>query len=387
MFHSNYKNRRSRNSRKQRRGNILVLSAVMMVMVMGFVAFAIDIGSLSVARGELQRCADAAAMAAAWDLVDNAPITATPDYTTLKNHSRSKASQYAAWNKVLSSAPSLPTSDVEVGIISDPTVANSAINTNSTGMPNAVRVTVRRTSGTNGAIAFTFGRVLGKFSQECEAQATAATISKIGGFRTPGDGDNLGILPIAADDPSFMNMLAGVGPDLFRWDPDTKTLVPGSDGIKEMNLYPQGNLTPGNRGTVDIGSPNNSTAHLASQILHGITPADLAYHGGELKFDSTGKLYLNGDTGISAGIKDELATLIGKTRIIPIFSNVTGPGNNATYTIIKWAGVRILNVKLTGANSSKRVTIQPAAVTVKGAISTTATNTSYYTYSPVWLVK
>ena len=42
-----------------------------------------------------------------------------------------------------------------------------------------------------------------------------------------------------------------------------------------------------------------------------------------------GKLYLNGDTGISAGVKDELASIKGQPRIIPIFSTVSGNGNNA----------------------------------------------------------
>ena len=387
MFHSN-KTRRNRNSRNQRRGNILVLSAVMMVMVMAFVAFALDLGSVCVARGELQRCADSAAMAAAWDLINNDPaLTGSSNYTTLKNNSRAKATQYALWNKVLSASPAVPNADVEVGVMTDPTAENATINTTSTYVPNAVRVTVRRTSGTNGAINFAFGRVLGKFSQEAEAQATAAMITNFGGFRTPADGSNLELLPIALDDESLQNLLDGNGPDGHSWDPVTKTVSEGSDGIRELNLYPQGGLTAGNRGTVDIGSAANSTEVIADQVVNGISAEDLAYHGGELKFDANGKLNLNGDTGISAGIADELASIIGKPRFIPVFTQVISPGNNANFTITKFVGIRIMEVKLTGANSAKKVMIQPCNIMAKGGIPAAATETSYFMYSPVWLVK
>src|SRR5687767_12772737 len=107
---------RTRKLRCRRRGNILILSAVMMVMVAAFVAFAVDLGSLYVARCELQRCADSAAMAAAWDLVDEAAVTGDSNYLTLKNTSQSRAAEYALLNKVLSSAPALPAADVEVGV-------------------------------------------------------------------------------------------------------------------------------------------------------------------------------------------------------------------------------------------------------------------------------
>ena len=58
--------------------------------------------------------------------------------------------------------------------------------------------------------------------------------------------------------------------------------------------------------------------------------------------------------------KDELLSIKGEPRAIPIFSQVSGPGNNATYTIVKFVGIRIMNVKLTGDPAGKNVMIQPA---------------------------
>ncbi|MCA9239483.1 MAG: hypothetical protein KDA37_04760, partial [Planctomycetales bacterium] len=171
------------------------------------------------------------------------------------------------------------------------------------------------------------------------------------------------------------------------WHEESKSVCPGSDGILEINLYPQGTGSPGNRGTVDIGSSNNSTNDITRQILCGVNAEDLAHHGGSLQFNSCGKLYLNGDTGISAGVKDELAAIKGQLRIIPIFSSVNGPGNNAVYTIVKWYGIRIMDVKLTGPMNQKHVTIQAAPVMTPGVIPSTTSGTSGYVYSPVFLLQ
>jgi Flp pilus assembly protein TadG len=374
------------NKRPRRRGNIIVLSAIMMVMTAAFVAFAVDLGSLYVARCELQRAADAAALSAAWDLVDNSELAGTPDVLALENAARTSAANFASKNTVLGCTLSVPTSDIQVGYLSDPTDPSSTMSFSSTNAPNAVRVSVRRTTVQNGPISFGFAKVLGIFSEDLEAEATAALLTNIAGFRAPGDGGNLGILPIALDDTTWNSLLAGDGSDNWNYDQITQTVIPGSDGIKEVDLYPQGTGSPGNRGTVDIGSNNNSTEVLSRQINDGVTESDLTHHGGELKFDSNGKLYLNGDTGISAGIKDDLASIIGQPRTIPIFTQVQGPGNNATYTITKFVGVRVLEVKLTGSQSSKRVIIQPAAMIARGAIPATDGTHSDFMYSPVWLV-
>lgn len=373
--------------RSRRAGNIMVLSAAVMVMTMALVAFAVDLGCLLVARSEMQRAADSAALAGAWELIDEDALSGDTNLDILRDQARTAAAYYASRNRVLSEQLAVPFTDVELGYLSDPTSPASTIDLSSNVAPNTVRVHVRKTALQNNPVSFRFARVLGIFSQELEVEATAALITSFDGFRAPGDGGNLGILPIALDEETLNGLLAGGGTDTQCWDEATRTVRCGSDGIPEVDLYPQGTGSPGNRGTVDIGSDNNSTADLSRQILQGVTPADLAHHGGELKFDSNGALFLNGDTGISAGIKDELASIIGEPRIIPIFKTVVGPGNNATYTIVKFIGIRILDVKLTGSQSSKHLTVQPAVMVARGAIPSTTGNRSNYLYSPAWLVQ
>jgi hypothetical protein len=195
------------------------------------------------------------------------------------------------------------------------------------------------------------------------------------------------LLPFALDLDTWNDLMAGNASDDWTYNPETGAVTCGSDGIKEVNLYPQGTGCPGNRGTVDIGGSNNSTSDIARQIVDGVSPDDLAHHGGSLEFDACGELELNGDTGISAGVKDELASIIGDPRMIPIFSEVVGPGNNADYTIVKFAGIRIMEVKLTGKMSSKRLIIQPCNIVADGVIPSPVEGQGEFIYTPVRLIR
>ena len=138
---------------------------------------------------------------------------------------------------------------------------------------------------------------------------------------------------------------------------------------------------------MDVGSPDNSTAALERQILYGVSKEDLEYFGGSLTLGSDGTLEMNGDTGVSAGVKDELETIEGKRRSIMLYSTVRGQGNTAVYTIVGFAGVRVMYVKLTGSMAQKKVVIQPAIVVDGSAIVGTTPNESKYVYSNVRLAR
>ncbi len=375
--------------KKDRSGNVLVLTAFMMVGMFALLAMAVDIGYLQVVESELQRSADSAAISGAWELI--AQGVNGGDALSAAGEARTVAAEYAAKNPVGCVAPGLAAGDATVGFIRNPG-ASLAMDFTDPSRFNAVEIQVRRASDQNGEVPLFFARVLGMDSQAMQTSATAMFLNNFGGFRPPtGEGGNLMILPFALDNATWEDLCNGVGDDNWTWDRKNKAVVSGSDGILEVNLFPQGTGSPGNRGTVDIGPSNNSTCDIARQIVEGISAADmqaLVDGGRSLEFDSNGVLALNGDTGISAGVKDELASIKGQPRIIPVFDRVEGPGNNAEYTITKFVGVRIMEVKLTGKMSGKCVMVQPACVMTRGGIpATTDTQKSHYVYSPVWLVR
>lgn len=377
---------------RDRRGAVTVLAALFSVVLIGMVAFAVDLGYVLSVKEEMQRSADAAALAACWDycqaLVDG------DDSNEAQCSARGSASYFAGSNEISQQAPALATNysnsaegDLVFGYVSDVYASNPQLDTSQTDLFNAVQVTVRRDQSMNGTVPYFFARVFGQTDQSLETFAMAAIVRDIKGFQTPHSGGNIHLLPFTLDLDTWTDWVGGCGEDNWTWNPDTKACSPGGDGVLEVNLYPQGTGSPGNRGTVDIGSENNSTSDIARQILEGISPQDFAAHTRPLEFDSCGKCLLNGDTGISAGVKDELKAIRGQPRVIPIFSDVVNPGNNAEYTIVKWYGICIVDVKLTGPMNKKHVTIQAAPVTCEGAVPATTTGSSGYVFSPVFLLK
>jgi Flp pilus assembly protein TadG len=385
--------KRQRNQLRQtRQGAITILAAILSVVLIGMVAFCVDIGYVLSAKEELQRTADASALAACWEFGKR--ISMGNSDSVAAAYARTTAAEYAAFNHVTGNEMDVdtnscnhPAGGIVFGYVADFTDSQSPFQTGTTNGYNAVRIRLDKDSSANGEVPYFFARIFGMEGQDLHTEAIAGLVRDIRGFQAPAGGGNLDILPYALDLDTWNNFIANVGSDNYCWNSTTGTVCSGSDGWVEVNLFPQGTGSPGNRGTVDIGSSNNSTADIAQQIVEGISPADLAYHGGQLVFDACGKIYLNGDTGISAGVKDELASIIGEPRIIPIFSSVSGNGNNATYTIVKWQGIRIMAVKLTGSMSQKHVTIQVAPVLTNGVIPGTTSGTSHYVYSPVVLVK
>lgn len=379
--------------RFDRRGAVAPLALVMMVVLLACVAFAVDVGYIAKTRNEMQRTADAAAIAAAWDLVSDEALTGDTSMSQSLTKLRNSAVSYAALNDICKKSPNIDknlantvSGDVVVGYLNDLSNPEAEWDYADPSKFNAVKVLISKTSSKNGEIPLFFARVLGMESKASTVEATAALTRNIDGFRIPADGDNVDILPFALDIDTWEALMAGNATDQWAYNDDSKSVTHHSDGIREVNLYPQGTGSPGNRGTVDIGGSNNSTNDIARQILHGISPADLEHHGGELEFDSAGELSLNGDTGISAGVKDELTAIIGKPRMIPIFTEVEGPGNNADYTIVKFVGVRIMEVKLTGKMTSKRLTIQPCNIVAKGVVPSATEGHGEFIYTPVRLI-
>lgn len=360
-----------------RRGNVVVLSTAFFVVILAFTAFVVDIGYIALTKAKLQNAADAAALGAVLELPQGYGLGAEITQSETEAAARQTAVDVAAANPAgeLDSIYADGQRDVRLGqIVWDTTAQDWAVLWN-TQPYNLVEVTLHRdqayedpdvdqpvpnTAGDR-PLDLYFAPVIGHETANVAAASRAAMLAG-GGFRIrTGSGLTVGVLPITLDEPTWKDVLNGIGTDDWAYDPDTETISPGSDGVHETNLYPQGpsELPPGNRGTVDIGGPNNSTADLTRQILYGLNEYDLSFFGGELSFDQ-GPLSINGDTGLSAGIEDELESIKGLPRAIPIFTEVSGPGNNATYTVVKFVGIRVLDVQLSGSPSKKHVTIQPA---------------------------
>jgi Flp pilus assembly protein TadG len=137
---------------RPRRGTVIVLLAVMLVAVLAFVAFGVDVGYMYSVKTELQRAADAAALAGANGLVQGTA------------EAEDAARDIVDLNKV--GAHTLSDSDVgvEVGVWNKNTLTFTAGGES----PNAVRVTL-----TNNDQPLFFGKVLNKHDFDLQTSAVA----------------------------------------------------------------------------------------------------------------------------------------------------------------------------------------------------------------------
>jgi Flp pilus assembly protein TadG len=385
--------------RWERRGGVAVFVMVCLTVVLGMAALVIDIGQISNARTELQVAADAAALAGTNRLLEDRRLKGTADLNEVIAASRTTARSIAGQNEVLGEYPAVDLNgsndtagDIVVGYIQDPTDRkNPMVFTDSTKF-NSVQVHVRKNTERNGAIAMMFARIFGKKSADSGALGTATFQDGVVGFRVTDGTPFAGLVPFALRESYWQDLVGGTynNGDNYTYDPDTGEVTDGPDGIPEINLFPGGGddqLPPGNFGTIDIGSPDNKTADIERQIREGVNATDLSYYpDGEFRLGSDGTLEVNGDTGLSSGMKDALESIKGQARTMPLFSTVSGPGDNAYFTLVGFAGMRIMHVKLTGSMSNKQVLVQPAITVDQAAISESGGN-SYNVFRPVVLCR
>lgn len=402
MFSDKYLYHRSRQNnfkRPNRKGSIIVFAAILMVFMVALLAFSIDIGYLLTARTEMQRSADAAALAGAWAMV-NDDVLRDDNGAMLDYEARYEAAEFASLNNVIKTSPSLKTyGDILVGYLENPSDKSEQLSFNDSHGANTVQVYLRYGDNDNKPVSFFFAPILGVNSANLTVTA-AATFSSNNtvGFRVTDQTGNSSLMPFTIKDEDWRNLLDGGGNDNWSYDPETGTVSPGPDGISEMSMFPEktknnkgkgkgSGITPGNFGTVDIGNNNNAAPDLWRQIREGPSAADMSYYPNhELKLDSeTGKLYLNGDTGITASMKCALADIKGDPRTIFLYNDVSGQGNNTWFTIVGFAGMRVMDYSLTGKN--KYIIIQPSIVVDPTAVVGDSGDTSYFIGPPVRLVR
>jgi hypothetical protein len=376
----------------KRRGAMVVLIAFALLMIFAFVAFTVDVGWLTVTKTQLQNTADAAALGSDMNLIQGFGPGATLTQAGVTALAQNVAVSVSAANRAgdMNSVFCNGARDVQLGQYQ----WNGTAWTMNWGVTpfNMSRVTLHRDqAGTGGdrPLPLFFAPVLGDKTANLQASATAALLPGIGFKITPSMGSiTAGILPIALDVGSWNALMAGVGSDNYSYNPATGAVTSGSDGILEVDLYPSGSalMPPGNRGTVDIGINNNSTSTLVSQILNGVTAAQLAPYGGQLIFSDT-NLQLDGNPGLSAALQNALNQIYGQPRAIPIFTQVSGNGANAVYSIEKFVGVRVLNVKLSGSPSQKHCWVQPCPFTDGTVVPGNVTLTKDSILAPVQLIQ
>lgn len=363
-----------------RRGVAAILFALLLPVIMGLLALSVDLSLIALARNQLSTAADAGALAGVVKLASENRTRGATDLTTEIAAANAQSKVFAETNSVLSVAPLLVANpgntegvgDVKVGYL-NPADSNSPLLTGAayTTRYNSVQVSLNRDKSHVGPVPTFFGRFLGVNGSNVEVRSTATAQNyTIKGFSSVDGSANVNLLPIVLHKDNWKAMMDGTTHDDYAFNTATKTVTSGSDNIHESLIYPIQSGSPGNWGTIKVGVSNNSTSTLGDQIRYGITPEQLAtFPSGKIALNTAlnpPSYTFEGNPGISAGIKDDLTSIIGKPVIIPIYDENGGNGNNAWYRVIKFQGVRILSVNFQG--NPKYVIVQPTLVIEPSAI-------------------
>lgn len=379
---------------QSRRGSILVLSAVFMVVLFAFMAFTMDLGYIALTKTQIQTAADASALASGMELISGLDESATTNEVIIAASAEAVFVAAAHPSGNLDSAYVDQTRDIRFGQLTWDLATGTWNEAWGVAPYNLVEVTLRRDQASSNSpgdqpLPLFVGPAIHHSTADLSVKALAALLPA-GGFKIiPGSTEVSWILPITMDEATWIDQIEnGNGPDEWSYDPDTGAVTAGPDGIPEADIFPieDDSVPAGNRGLIDFGSDNNSAADISRQITGGITAFDMAYIGGEIILDGTTR-DLNGDTGLTTSIKSELSKIIGEPRAVALFTHVQNPGNNATYTLVRFVGIRIMVVDLVG--NTKQVMLQPAAFVDNTAVRATAPTTidSGTVFAPIFLYK
>jgi len=360
----------------RRRGHALTFVAVTVIPLLGFAALAIDGGMLYSVRAELQRTADAAALAGAQALVTDSMLARNDSEVAQDAYNR--ASLVAGLNPVLKCPAHLPPADLRLGIITEPTNLSSPFRTSAPLQANAVSATARRTDESiDGPVPLFFAAVFGRNYSSLIGTATAVVDDHFAGYRPPTNSPVGGtLIPFTVRRSVYDDQTVN-GQDLYCYD--NGMVKPVGDRIPEVHLYTnrenQWDLQPdtdenfggGNFGVVDVGNKGTAASFTAAQITNGISRDDLIAEIGtpEIRFysdEGSPLTYtMTGTSGTMSSMEDEIAARVGQIVGFFVHDYMIDTGTNCLYTLVGIRFGRLMDVDLHGKNVDKSMWIQPVA--------------------------
>jgi hypothetical protein len=341
-----------------------------MIVLIAFAALTIDVGYMYSVRLDLQNAADAAALTAAGAYASDEAFvmqtSAADSYAfEIQMLAYQRAATLAHRNASMGvSATVLHSEDIIVGRIDPDTTAPLDVSAASTEF-NAVYVRARRDDDSaNGSVEFFFAPIFGRHRTNVTASAVAAVDDRAGGVRPAV------LIPFTIHRDVFESERAN-GDDEYQFDEDAEAVSSGSDGIREIHLYPYSS-TAGNFGLLNIGGASSSGSEISTQIEDGITADELEMSFGEraLTFTTpTGDIenhLISGNSGLHASLENDLETRLGEVVGIFLHDASSGSGAGTTYQISGVRFVRIMAVNLGGR--PRYLKVQPAIYIGDGVI-------------------
>jgi Flp pilus assembly protein TadG len=384
---------------KTRPGYVAPLVALLLVPLLGMMAFSIDIGYLVEARSELVNATDAAALAGSqqfygpyqqWQMATSANKSTI--YSNAITLAKATAIAVANSNSVAKASVQMVSSDVDVGY----TDANGKYYSGNAGaipantFPNTVKVKARRDNTSlpqsNGEVGLFFGPVLGKNSFPLTASSTGVayggTITNITYNFKPGPGAGSGAGSSAGSSSNVvMSIPLPVAVDMTAWSDFYANGVnsPYADsnaasGTAWFRMYPDGTGSSMD-GLLSFNGSKSSTTQFytgggqnGGWIQSGPSSTDAASMSAvgnlPLPANGTGNTWPAGPGMKSSLLNDfsDVITTPPTMRLMPLYdpnSSGTTSGGNGTYQICYLVPVYVVDAQGHGDNMD--IAVVPAS--------------------------
>ena len=366
-----------------RRGSITVALVVSLTVLLGVLALAIDWAFVNSAHVELSRAADAAALAGARALVHDHLLRGPCDPLEIEEAACDAARRFAGFNSTAGDPTDLTIGhdqfgncDIHLGrVVRSGDGIGEFVETHPS-RADTVEVTARRTGQRKNPVALLLGSILGVNSAEVVARSRASLDDEIVGF-APVCQVRVPVVPVAIlarhhcdRKNTWLDAIERRGgSDCFRFDEKTCEVVPGSDGIPELELMAHGLEHDGELPDAALVRFCHHPRHsIRQQIETGLTASDLEALNGEVRLPDSGRLSLDGEFELPSDLLESFRKIRGQCRVWLLFEeNEKAAATGCKLSIVGFVGARVMDVRRT-EHGCLVVRVQPCFVVTRSAI-------------------
>ena len=294
-----------------RAGQVVVVAALGIIVMASISALAIDVGHIYAMEARLQNASDAAALAAAQKLVE--------ERYDGEQESDARSAAVSEAETMMQENADGARCEVLFGAYAEGEFVAQDGDTAAT----AVRVVTHRDQDAlAGQVPMFFAPLFGHEGANVRAAAVSVVTSGISAIGN-------GLRPFTISLGTIQD-----------WNPDG-TIVLSWKGKKGG--------ADGAFGLLNLEGTAPSTNNLADWILNG--------YDDQVAIDlEVGHVWVDGEAGVRAALQNDVETIIGEHMIVAVHDEVTGQGNNTSFRIVRFVGITILGINLTGSN--KQVTLR-----------------------------
>lgn len=362
-----------------RRGAIVPIVAVSLLVILLALALVLDRAWLDAAQVELLRTAEAGALGGAHALAHDDRLRLRPSPQAASARVQALTQQAAQGNRIAGEAPQIqPAQDIEIGkwAVDEETGAPLFMATDHS--PNTVRVTFRLEERRDNPVALLLKELTHQPSANLVQQVSATADNRVLGVRATNTAAVPGIpLGILADDPTARRrdtwqyqIVQRHGSDRFSYDEHTHKIIAKPDGIPEIILTgrdPHDSQVQPNVALVDLDNGLKAT-DLVQQIHTGWNEKHLKRLGGEIRLPQK-PLTLSATSRLTLDPLRALRALHGEAKICFLYAEGEGEGATAPGTVICVGLVagRVMEV-LPAQSKASQIVFQPAVVVTRTVI-------------------